>query len=210
MTAVADLDPLASWVEWGVASRAIASETESGDGYVLARHATGFLAAVVDGLGHGPDAARAAGKATETLRRHAGEPIADLVERCHKDVHQTRGVVLGLASFAVDCATMTWLSVGNVEGVLFRGDPAAAPARESLMLRGGVVGWQLPPMRPAALPVAAGDILILATDGIASGFNSRAPGVLPAPAIADRILAQWGKPSDDALVLVLRYLGGSS
>jgi hypothetical protein len=65
-------------------------------------------------------------------------------------------------------------------------------------------------MRPAALPVATGDILILATDGIASGFSSRPPGVLGAPAIADRILAQWGKPSDDALVLVLRYLGGSS
>jgi hypothetical protein len=105
---------------------------------------------------------------------------------------------------------MTWLSVGNVEGVLFRDDPTAEPARESLMLRGGVVGWQLPPMRPATLPVAAGDILILATDGIASSFSSRPPGGLPAPAIADRILAQWGKPSDDALVLVLRYLGVSS
>ena len=63
MTAAADLDPLASWVEWGVAGRAIASETESGAGYVLVPHATGFLAAVVDGLGHGPEAAQAAGKA---------------------------------------------------------------------------------------------------------------------------------------------------
>jgi hypothetical protein len=55
--------------------------------------------------------------------------------------------------------------------------------------------------------VARGDTLILATDGIDQGFAGD-PGIaLAAPPTAERILADHGKETDDALVLVVRYLG---
>jgi serine/threonine protein phosphatase PrpC len=51
-----------------------------------------------------------------------------------------------------------------------------------------------------------GDVMVLATDGIGSGFaQAIAPGGT-AQEIADRILAAHGKDSDDALVVVVRYL----
>jgi serine/threonine protein phosphatase PrpC len=54
--------------------------------------------------------------------------------------------------------------------------------------------------------VQEGDVMVLATDGIDSGFaRSITPGG-SAQAIADRILARHAKERDDALVVVVRYL----
>ncbi len=104
---------------------------------------------------------------------------------------------------------MTWLGVGNVEGVLLSAGGEAGLARESVLLRGGVVGYRLPPLRPAVLTIRPGDTLILATDGIRGGFVSQLTSGEPPQQMADGILARHGKGTDDALVLVARYLGGT-
>jgi hypothetical protein len=48
--------------------------------------------------------------------------------------------------------------------------------------------------------------MVLATDGIDSGFARAMSAGGSAQDIADRILAAHGKDSDDALVVVVRYL----
>jgi len=105
---------------------------------------------------------------------------------------------------------MTWLGVGNVTGVLVRATPRAASRVESLVPRAGLVGdQQLHQITASATPVAAGDTLIFATDGIRSDFaDSQSLSHAPRE-IAERVLARHGKGTDDALVLVARYLGGS-
>ena len=105
---------------------------------------------------------------------------------------------------------MTWLGVGNIEGRLLRADPQAQPLRESLILRGGVVGRHLPTAYASLVAVAPGDILIFATDGIRSDFSEGLTGSEVPQRTADRILAQYGKHTDDALVLVARYVGQAS
>jgi hypothetical protein len=173
--------------------------------------------AVVDGLGHGEKAAWAARLAVTALKETAAVPVGTLMQQCHQRLRQSRGVVMSLASFDTRQHTMTWLGVGNVEGVLLRAAPAAKPARETLCLQGGVVGYRLPTLREVTLPVSAGDTLILVTDGIRSGFvkeqhqgNGR-PSSSPQPAsaqqLADQILDNYGRTTDDALVLVARYQG---
>lgn len=111
---------------------------------------------------------------------------------------------------------MTWMGVGNVEGLLWHGDVSGRPSREALPLRGGVVGYQLPPLRVFSLPVARGDFVIFASDGIRGSF-AQAPSLNDLfrrhtqgelQSLADHILAQYGKSTDDALVLVVRYRGG--
>ena len=57
------------------------------------------------------------------------------------------------------------------------------------------------------LAVAPGDTLILATDGVRSRFAEDQGVGFAAPPSAERILADHGKETDDALVLVVRYLG---
>ena len=197
-------------VSWGVCGQSIPGETESGDLHVVAHFTDGVLVAVIDGLGHGPGAASAARAAAHVLEEFADEPVMPLVRRCHEALRGTRGVVLSVAAFSAGDNTMTWLGVGNVEGVLFRADTATVPRREGLLLRGGVVGYQLPPLRPTTLPVVLGDMLVFATDGIRSHFADESPiGCDPDPA-AQSIHAHFGKVTDDSLVLVARYEGRPS
>jgi phosphoserine phosphatase RsbX len=166
----------------------------------------------VDGLGHGKAASDAARIAVATLENYAEESPSALVQRCHHALRGTRGVVMSLASIDVRGEMMSWLGVGNVDGLLLQ-PSASQPSRQTLLLRGGVVGYQLPSLRTYQLAVTTGDSLIFATDGISSDFaTGLSPGDSmlrhqPAQEIADRILLRFGKSTDDALVLVIRYLG---
>jgi len=198
-------------IEWGVASLALPGEAQSGDLHLVKQVATGALVAVVDGLGHGAEAATAARAAVAALERHATESPVPLVERCHRALQGTRGVVMNVAVFGRSDRSMTWLGVGNVEGLLLYGDGAARSGspRAGLVTRGGIVGSELPRLHPVVLPVASGDTLIFATDGIREGFaDGLSPEASPQQ-LADQILARHGKGTDDALVLVARYLGGA-
>ncbi len=206
MTSAQDHRPLA--VEWGSAGAPLAGEV-SGDVHVVSEFPDGVLVAAIDGLGHGPEAAAAANEAARTLEAFAGEPVSALVERCHQALRKTRGAVMTLASFDSRRSSMTWVGIGNVEGILLRAGRAAEPAREAVTLRGGVVGYQLPTLRASALTVSPGDTLILATDGIRGGFLADLAVQGSPQELAESIFARNARGSDDALVVVARYLGAT-
>lgn len=193
-------------LQWGVSSHPLAGETESGDLYLVQKIPEGVLMGVVDGLGHGAEAAQASQKAVAVLARHAQEPLISLVRRCHEDLRETRGVVLSVASLNVAQDVMTWIGVGNVEGILFKANSAALPNREYLFHRGGVVGYQLPSMRASVVQITRGDTLILTTDGIRPEFQEEIRLSDHPERIAADIDSQFRKESDDALILVARYL----
>ncbi len=192
-------------IEWGFATMPLKGGDVSGDRYMIKPFRNGILMAVVDGLGHGSEAARASKTALDTLKTHAGEPIIPLVIRCHEALKGTRGVVMTIASFNSLDKTMAWLGVGNVEVILLR-DDGNVLSRKSPLLRGGVLGYQLPPLKETALPVKHGDTLIFATDGIRSGFEMGIKISDKPQQIAERIMAQFARGTDDALVLVVRYI----
>jgi negative regulator of sigma-B (phosphoserine phosphatase) len=196
-------------IEWAVAELAQPGQSESGDRYLAVATADGGLVAVVDGLGHGAEAASAAKLAVRALERGAHRPLVQLLRDCHQSLLGTRGAVVSAAAFAFDAETMTWLGVGNVEGLLIRAPASAGARTESLLVRGGVVGVRLPPLAAEVVPVRRGDTLILATDGVRSGFLDAVLPYLPPQALADHVLARWGTTADDALVLVVRYLGAA-
>jgi hypothetical protein len=195
------------FLEWGVAARPMPGETESGDHYFVQPLPAGALLAVIDALGHGPDAAVAARAAVATLRYHAQEPLDTQVKRCHDQLRATNGVVLSIASFRSDDRTLAWLGVGNVECLVMRADSAASLRRVFLVARGGVVGYQLPSLRVTSLTVAEGDTLLFATDGIRHGFHEALNLGDPPQQIADLVLSSHARETDDALVLVARFIG---
>jgi serine phosphatase RsbU (regulator of sigma subunit) len=193
-----------SLFDHAVASRAHGGADVSGDLYIVRQLEHDVLVAVVDGLGHGHDAAAAARLAIATLQSEPIRTITGLVERCHAALMRTRGVVISLAMLDARRATMTWLAVGNVEGILIG---ASAPKRESILMRGGIVGHRLPPLRAATIPLTPGDLLIFATDGIREGFAEGLRPNTPPQEAADRVLARYGRANDDALVLAGRWNG---
>ena len=199
-----------SAIEWGVAARALPGQSSSGDLHIVKPFPRGLLIAAVDGLGHGDEAASAARIALAILAAHAEDPVMTVVQRCHEGLRATRGVVMSIASFNVTHGLMTWLGVGNVQGVLLRYGATPPFPEESLLLRAGVVGVELPSLQATMLSVSVGDTLILSTDGIKSDFARQlVRNHLPQKA-AEGILGRHAKPTDDALVLVARYLGGGT
>ena len=194
-------------VEWAVAARTYPGEATSGDHSLVKSVGGDTLAAVVDALGHGRDASPAASRAIAIIDRYAHEPLSSIVERCHRELIGTRGVVMSLAAFRSADHSMSWLGVGNVDGVLVSADRQARPASKTLLNRSGIVGGDLPKSNPAVVSLTRGDTLIFSTDGVRSGF---AGSVIPTESpqvIADRVMVGYAKGTDDALVLVVRYSG---
>jgi phosphoserine phosphatase RsbX len=204
-------EPLTSdWpaaLERGVAGRAIPGEYRSGDLAVFAGYAGGALVAVIDGLGHGDEAADASEAAATVLREHRSAPVDELLQRCHETLRRTRGAVMTLAWFDLEARTMAWTGVGNVEARFVRAGGQDGGRYDSPVVLGGVVGFNLPRVRVGTHPLEPGDAIAMATDGVAANFSeSLSPGV-SAQELADRVLERHGKGSDDALAVVVRYLG---
>lgn len=194
-------------IEWAVASQATPGQSLSGDRDLVATFPDGAMAAVVDGLGHGSEASIAAKTAVDVLAAQANESLIPLVRRCHQALKSTRGAVMTLVSFSALDGTVTALGIGNVETVLLRADRAAKPPQEIVLLRGGIVGDQLPALHASLFQVHPGDVVILATDGIREDFWEQLNVADPPQQLADRILARSCRGTDDALVLVIRYRG---
>ena len=193
-------------LEWAVAARPQDGETSSGDRHLVTATADGALVAAVDGLGHGPEAARAADLAILTLEERAALPLPDLVERCHGRLQRTRGATLSLARWDGARRSLEWIGVGNVEGLVLQ--PATSGLlRTRLLLRSGLVGVHLPTLRVETVEVPVEGRLIFATDGIASDFDTGLDPREPVKTMADRILARSLKSADDAMVVVARLVG---
>lgn len=195
----------ASGISWGVAEKPL--QVESGDRYVVAPYADGVLVGVVDGMGHGAPAAEAALRATTLLNAFARENPIALINRCHQDLRGTRGVCMTLVAFDLRDRTITWIGVGNVDAVLFHANGDGSQRRERALLRGGVIGYQLPALKAEVLPLHRADTVILTTDGVEPRYSDNLTLHGTPQAVADEIMAGHGRATDDALVLVARYQG---
>jgi phosphoserine phosphatase RsbX len=194
--------------DWGAAAQTHAEEQRSGDRYVIVPRRDGVLVAVVDGLGHGDEAAVAAQRAVEVVEAHAEDDLDALINRCHAALRKTRGAVIALV-IARDGGTITWTGVGNVDAVVVRGAASGRTRREHALLLGGILGMQIPSVRPGTTTLSPGDEILLATDGIRQAFIDDLV-VGPPQRVADDILQRYATGHDDALVVVGRYRGGAS
>ncbi len=180
-------------VEYGVAKHAHVGEGESGDTHMVCCNQNGVLIAVIDGIGHGEGAAEVARTAAALLRNSADEPVISLVERCHEKLKGTRGVVLSVAFVSFEQKMMTWIGVGNVQGMLVRANANNGHMQEPLLLRAGVVGSRLPSLQASVLPVSQGDTVVFTTDGIQNDFSTSLSARENPQRAADRILNKFRK-----------------
>lgn len=189
-----------------IAGKALKGQTVSGDTAAVVEFSDGILVAAIDGLGHGSDAAEASRRAAEALNTCANQVVTSVIKQCHEQLQNTRGVVMSIASFNAIENTMTWLAVGNVEAHLLRAD-FSRREKPFILMRGGVVGYSLPLLRPETLTVNPGDTLVMATDGIRSGFTHDLDPRASPQEITDKIMAYFAKDTDDAMVIAVRWIG---
>ena len=89
-------------------------------------------------------------------------------------------------------------------------DATGVHIRSSARLAAGIVGYRIPEIRPAqVVSLRAGDLIVIATDGIDEDHLDNIDFATAATAIAEVTLAKHAKESDDALVLAARHRGAS-
>jgi phosphoserine phosphatase RsbX len=194
-------------VDWASASCPRLGGQESGDACLVWVRPGSAQVAVVDGLGHGAEAAAAARRAIALLGDGDWENPLDALRRCHEGLRSTRGVVMSLARFEAGPDTMTWAGVGNVEGAVLRSTKGPNSGMVALRLCNGIVGRRLTPLHAALVSVMPGDTLVFATDGIRPQYGAELASAESLQEMADKILAKFASGADDALVVVVRYRG---
>jgi len=189
---------------WAVAWSAAPGEVACGDRHLVMQSGDGTVLAVVDALGHGQEAAAVASRAVAAVG--AAPPGLDaeaLTRACHAALDGTRGAVMTLAVHTPHAGSLDMIGVGNVEAWL-RHDEVV----DHVFNAPGIVGYRLPPLRARRMVTAAGDLLVMASDGVAQGFSAtvRVSGRSVA-ATARQVLETHRRGDDDALVLVARLDG---
>jgi serine phosphatase RsbU (regulator of sigma subunit) len=181
------------------AARPYPGELVNGDAWRVDRHGAWVRIAVIDGLGHGIQAADAANAALALLEEHPdAEPIR-ILELCHGALRGTRGAAIGVVMIDSSARRLCFAGVGNVEARLWQNgqEKRFSSAR-------GIVGATLPRLRTDESPLEEAWRLVIHTDGVSARF--RLSDLLQAESglqeLADTILAEWGRTTDDATVVV--------
>jgi phosphoserine phosphatase RsbX len=190
-------------IDWGHASLMMPGETSSGDRCVIAPADGTVLIAVIDGLGHGEEAAAAANAAAGVLEASPNESLRTLFDRCDAQLRATRGAAMTVARFESSGRTLDWLGTGNIKTVLLRRSASGFTCMD-LLTYSGVVGTQSPKRPASKIQVMPGDVLILATDGVDRKFIDSIRYDEAPQMQAERLLATYRSPTDDALVVVAR------
>lgn len=188
---------------WGAACRAKQGQIISGDVYVVLEHGeSSVLAAVIDGLGGGVEAERAARLAAQVLERHADYPLQELLRQSHTALHSTRGAVIGLLRLDQGANSASYVGVGNIGLQVYSRQPIKPISKN------GILGFRLPTLLELRYMYDPGDIFVLYSDGVSGHFAldtkidlKQAPQLL-----ADQVLKSYGKLIDDATVLVIKTM----
>jgi hypothetical protein len=186
-------------VKSGGYSRPFVGLTVCGDSFVATGAEDGsFIAAVIDGLGHGHESAVAAVRAVEVIQESLGLTASAIVLRCHAELKPTRGAAIGLLRVEAD-GRGEFCGIGNVEVQSLAGRPP------SVFCLAGIVGHNLRVARPMPVRMEPGDIYCLMSDGVSTRANLKSclPGT--PESVARRIVEQWGRPHDDATALILGF-----
>jgi anti-sigma regulatory factor (Ser/Thr protein kinase) len=193
-------------VEMGVICLPKTGETVSGDSWTTisskGRHS--FL--VADGLGHGPDAARASLAATRVLEARPDAEPADTIQACHRALAPTRGAAVAVAKISTD--KVGFAGVGNIACRIEAGD-----VRRQLVSHNGTLGHVMRRVQQFDLPLPTDALLLLHSDGLAThwnladypGLGARHPGI-----IAGVLYRDHERGRDDVTVLVVRNGGGAA
>lgn len=194
-----------SGVEVAGARRPVRGQHACGDAWAQVTGRNGCtLLALFDGLGHGESAALAADTATDIVQRQALEDgrnfdLPNLMSELDRALRQTRGAVASIVLIEPKHRLLRFAGVGNIEGYVLGLQPVRLVPRFGMIGSGSV---RLTPPQVVEFPPEA--LLVLHTDGIAGVAPPKIPRLRSCATVAHFMLAEWGRPDDDAAAVVAR------
>ncbi len=136
----------------------------SGDAWAWVRSGNLVTLMLADGLGHGPEAARASTAAVEALSASAHLPPTDALGRLDRALSKTRGAAVAVAQVDTRAARLRFAGVGNIGARLCEGG-----AWRHLVSRPGIVGAHRPTtLREEEAAWSEDRVLVLHSDGLPS------------------------------------------
>ncbi len=179
-------------------------ERLSGDAWTWHQTPERTLLFLVDGLGHGRDAAAAASEAVDTFHKHMHRAPAEILSYVHNSLKKTRGAVAAVAEIRTSEKTLTYTGVGNAAAVLLSGG-----ASKSLISHNGTLGVASPKIQEFQIDWPSDGILVMHSDGLHSRWDlSSYPGLLSrhAAIIGAALIRDFRRQRDDASVVVVKAL----
>lgn len=189
-------------LDLGAATRSRLMSELNGDAFTIKQWGECALVGIMDGLGHGEFAHRAAETARQYVENHFDQPLALIFRGVGHACRATRGLVMALAHFDWGKGRLTFASLGNIEVRVF---PSSAPFR--FIIRRGVVGLRAPNVVVTEHPWTGEHVMVLHSDGLTSRWSWKDfPGLegKPAAVAAQELLRALAKDLDDATVVVVR------
>ena len=191
-------------LEFGAATRAYPTMTVNGDAFVIKRWSASALVSVIDGLGHGQYAHRAAQAARQYIETHVDQPLEAIFRGVGRTCRATRGVVMALVRFDFSGGDIrfSFASIGNIETRMFGGS-----TRQQFIVPRGIVGGNAPHPRVMDYGWYPGTVMVLHSDGVSCHWGlADFPDLLreSAATMAPRLLRTLAKDNDDATIVVVR------
>ncbi len=189
--------------QWHLRIRPLPGEQACGDtGFV--RQAEGYLfAALIDVLGHGDNAARVADAARACCSAHCMKQPASVIEELHAQLHGSVGAVADCVRIVLATGELAYAGMGNITTRII------GAASQQLVSRDGVIGYHMPAPVTRTCRLTDGDLVLMYSDGISSRFDADdLRDVLDGDvrAITACLMERFGKQTDDASCLAIRYL----
>lgn len=178
-------------------------ETVSGDAWFIRQSSVFSLFALIDALGHGPEAHEVAVQLLNILEDVYRRPLLEIVRICHEKLRRTRGSAMAIALIDFSRKNFEHISIGNVETRVYGTQEAIRP-----FCLNGTLGMAMESQNVTKYPFPAGGTIIMFSDGINSRFNIEPRLLEQSPqAITSYIFDNFAQDCDDAAVLVGRLTG---
>ncbi len=184
----------------GAAGHAHSGPTACAESAVIVRGHKHLMVAVVDALGNGPDAARAALRVQAVLHANADRSLEEVFLASDRALAELGGAALG--ALQVEGSRVSFAGVGSVE---LHGPPALRRAASVP----GVLGRGLHGFREQVLEVSPGDRVVLFSDGVRAAELSavlEACRGKPARETARELVDRASRPEADSTALVVDFL----
>lgn len=197
--------PSSAAFAWGAISRPAPHEIRCGDAWRAAERDGEFTLMVVDGLGHGREAADAADEAVDVFDRDPFAPLPTMLQNAGTRMQGTRGGAIAAARVDGPSRTVKFVGVGNIAGHLRSRDDDKG--RRGLVSHNGIVGGAVRKIQEFEYDCPVEGLLVLHSDGLQSrwslepyvGLPSRHPAV-----IASVLYRDFTRGRDDVTVAVVR------
>lgn len=201
-----DPAPVPTAFDVGAVAVPYPGESVCGDAWYHHAHGGAALLVVADGLGHGLEARRASGLATAPAlaAREGGfcRQPQDVISGAHAALRPTRGAAMAVALLDPDQRTLHYAGIGNISGVVIRGD-----GQKHLLSLAGIVGHNIRKIQPVTHPWDEESVLVMCSDGLSTHWNAADDPELihqPASIIAAVLYRDHQRGRDDATVVVIK------